>query len=571
MLVLVASLSLLLAGCGGGGSSTPATTPDPAPPPPPDYSGQLLMYHQAAVEATTKAAGAGMTAAQAVKDATKYSGMLDVSKTVGDSTVAMMNAQMVLDAKDAVSKALMDAEAAKMQAMDAKTAAGAIPDGTAGKARAIAALDEAIKVAEKQVADIMAISTGMNADETDNAVGQALKTAVQAVTGTNTKKPKTAGDVAADVAKAVAGALAPTVPSTVVDATTHDGTALRVEHYATSTAVVGATSVPARADRTIHAHNSLGRYWAEIVGEDNIMMERLGVLDDSGDFITPGNGFLPVASIAGMSASAVNPDGTDLSAAGGSGNLGSSAGAYTDGASTDATDINYKGIPGVAVCLGGSAGCSVNDAGRLGAGWYFTAEDHTVLYILNPTTAARTTTLYVPDIDHAQWGHWLAVAEDGTVTVHTYAYSPGNESGLDLARDTTEGAANTATYTGSAAGMSVHKTFDGNGNQMGINSGAFTADVELTATFGTTPRLSGTVDNFQGGAHTDSGWSVNLQETNLAAGASLTGVAKGSGQAGDWTAQGHGTSGERPTGFFGNFEVHFTDGHASGAYAARTD
>ena len=111
--------------------------------------------------------------------------------------------------------------------------------------------------------------------------------------------------------------------------------------------------------------------WAMIVGEDNIAMKRLGTVPSTGYAITTGNAVLPVASLAGMAASKVNPAGdADLSAAGGSGNLGNAQGKYTDTTSTDATDINYKGIPGVAVCLGGTDGCSVNADGTLSSGWY---------------------------------------------------------------------------------------------------------------------------------------------------------------------------------------------------------
>ena len=144
-------------------------------------------------------------------------------------------------------------------------------------------------------------------------------------------------------------------------------------------------------------------------------------------------------------------------------------------------------------------------------------------------------------------------ATAGEVTVFTYATTAGNTVGLDLGEDTaTEDPVNMATYTGSAAGMSVHKTYDGNNMQTGINSGAFTAEVSLTATFGTTPMLKGMVSKFQGGGHTDPTWSVELQETALAAAGNFDttgnlGVAKGTGQAGVWRAQGHGADGERPT------------------------
>ncbi|MDE0097327.1 MAG: hypothetical protein OXS40_13330, partial [Gammaproteobacteria bacterium] len=412
-----------------------------------------------------------------------------------------------------------------------------------------------------------AISTGSNADDTNNADGQALKAAELLVAGSNANKPRTPDDIASGVAMAVAGALEPNVPNTVADATTHDGTARRVNYYDVTTALPTGAELPAVADRTSHGTNSLGRTWAEIVGEDNIMMERVGA----------NNAAVPVASIAGFTAAETLPNdapsfGTNTAIA--------DATSYTSAANAS----RYRGIPGSVWCLGSD--CKIVD-GILTGSWYFTPDSQDDYYVLNRNNPdPDRSNLYERDNDYVIYGHWLAVATSGEVTVHTYAYLPGasgsdpagNTANLRLGEDTADGAVNTATYTGEAVGMSVHKTFDGNAKRTGIHSGAFTADVTLNATFGATATLSGMVKNFQGGTHTDSSWTVALQETNLTAAAALSGgigVAKGSGQAGDWTAQGHGPSTaadpQRPTGFFGNFESHFTDGHASGAYAARKD
>ncbi|MYF98184.1 hypothetical protein F4212_03480 [Candidatus Poribacteria bacterium] len=296
MLVLVASLALLLAGCGGGSSSTPTTPTTPPVNPGPTPSDQLatankiIMLHEEASGATADAEAAGMAVAQAVKDATKYSTMFDTASVKGDSTKAMMNAQMVLDARAAVTQAVMDAEAAKMRAMDAKTEAEALADGTAGKAEVIVALDAAIKAAEAELVTVTAISTGVNADNRYNSDGTALKTAVEAVTGTAAKL-KTPDDKAGEVAMAVAGALVPMVPNTVADTTTHDGTARRVEHYATVASLPTLGGVrPNDEEHTFLGNNSIGRTWAEIAGKDNIMMERIGA----------NNAAVPVASIAGF-------------------------------------------------------------------------------------------------------------------------------------------------------------------------------------------------------------------------------------------------------------------------------
>ena len=329
-----------------------------------------------------------MAAAQAVTDAVKYSGMLDTASVMGDSTKAKMNAQMVLDAKDTADQAVVDANAAKKRVETAKTNADALADGTEGKTEVLQAINIAMKAVEDVVAAVTAITTGMNADDTNNADGQMLKMAVQAVTGTNMKDLKDADDISSGVAMAVAGALVPTAAD-APGVTTPNGAATRVTHYGTATDLSGASPAPpAVSMRTSHAANSLGRTWKMIVGEDNIMMERIGTANAS----------IPVASIAGMDASAVDKTATAvLSATGGA----DSDGKYPDGVSqgtasaADTPGTEYMGIPGAVWCLGGSAGCSVNSAGKLSEGWYFTPASVDAFYILNPTAVNREATRYV--------------------------------------------------------------------------------------------------------------------------------------------------------------------------------
>ena len=121
--------------------------------------------------------------------------------------------------------------------------------------------------------------------------------------------------------------------------------------------------------------------------------------------------------------------------------------------------------------------------------------------------------------------------------------------------------------------MSVHQTTDADGEITEIDSAAFTATVNLKATFGPGPTLAGTVNDFQGDA-TDSSWSVELQSTGF------NGTRPYQWQDGCLRPRrcvdGHGLwLGERsgddraPTGIFGGFNAHFTDGHAAGAYATR--
>ena len=93
----------------------------------------------------------------------------------------------------------------------------------------------------------------------------------------------------------------------------------------------------------------------------------------------------------------------------------------------------------------------------------------------------------------------------------------------------------------------------------------------MNATFGDAPTLGGTIDEFGGGPATDPKWSVELLArgspvplTRRDAGTTVT-----NGQDGEWTAQAFGDPARRPTGIFGGFNAHFSDGHAAGAYATR--
>ena len=298
--------------------------------------------------------------------------------------------------------------------------------------------------------------------------------------------------------------------------------------------------------------------WAMIVGEDNIMMERIG---DT-------NAALPVALIAGMMASAVDKTGTPVLV---------STGTFVDGtaygaASTTTTPgTEYKGIPGAVWCLGGDDGCKVNADGTLGSGWYFTPTSTTQLYDANPDMAG----MYKAATMYARYGYWLTYSATGAATgVTLFAESDGNVQNLNLGQAGDPAADVTATYSGSAVGIS----------KRGDNSGQFTADVNLTAKFATQPTLRGRVSNFQGGAVGN--WTVLLNETNLGptAGNFINGTTAGGGSPGAWSTQAYGPTpvdhdgnpgttaqNQRPTGFFGAFTATFGDGSAAGAYTTRAD
>ncbi len=547
----VAAMALLLAGCGGGSSSTP-TTPEPTPPPPPPGPTAESLKADAA-DAITAAIAASGAADQAKMDAIKYAGMLTAGKVNGESSMAVANAQKVLDAEMAANAAVMDADDALQAAMAAKTAAEALAADDAGRAGAIAAAEEAIKQATAQKKAAMAIVD----DPVDATAGiQSLKEAVQTVKGAN---PLADGY--------------PTMPAAHgKDVATSVKTALGSITRSLDLASITANTVPMHATRMNDGSDIGAMTWAMIVGEDNVMMERIG----------DANAALPVASIAGMAASAVDKTATPvLSATGGTASDGKYPDALAQGAATvsGTPGTEYKGIPGAVWCLGGAGGCSVNADGTLSSGWYFTPTSATELYAANPDMAG----MYMVATMYARYGYWLTIdATTDAATAISIAAAPGHSSTnvttFNLTRPGTATADVTARYSGSAAGISAR----------GDASGHFTANVNLTATFGaavTDATLSGSISGFMGNA-VNPNWRVTLNETSLnaTAGFDANGIAYGGAAAGEWQAQGYAPDAvdhdgdpntaaqpQRPEGFFGNFNANFTDGMAAGAYATRAD
>ena len=546
----IVALSVVLSGClhssDDSTTATPTTPTEPTPPPGP--TAESLKAD--AADAITAANAAGMAAEQAEKDALKYADMLTAQKVDGESATAVANAQKILDAETAANDAVMDADDALNDAMEAKTAAEALAADDAGRAGAIAAAEEAIKQATAQkkaaqaILDKNPLQTGGTTPTTEV---DSLKDAVALIKGNNPladdypMMPAAQGKVVATSVKAALGG------------TIGDGTG----------------AAPTHATLMNDGSDIGGMTWAMLAGEDNVMMKRLGTVGS--DTITAGNGELSVASIAGMAASAVNPAGDDLT-----------VGEHTDTTVTDAADINYKGIPGVVICLGGDDGCSVSADGTLSAGWYFTPESPMELYIANPDMAG----MYMVATMYARYGYWLTFdATTGAATsIDTYAavgHSTTNTANLNLLRPSTATADVTASYSGSAAGISAR----------GDASGHFTANVKLTATFGEAiadSSLSGYISGFKGEA-VNSSWRVTLNESALTDAAALgtaatDGIAYGGAAVGAWTAQGYGPTpvdhdgdsntaaqNQRPEGFFGRFNANFTDGMAAGGYAARAD
>ncbi len=529
-LAAMAAAALALAGCGGGGggssSSTGPTTPQPPAKSALSYANDL----NASVEVMMTLAAAETEDGSALMMAMKYSAMSGTLASDGNSMSAMNSAAMVLKAKSDLMAAIEAAKVDKMEAEQAKAGLAANADPAL-----VQALDDAIMAAETQVEAAEEVLNG------DDLAGY-----VEMVTGTDEDDVKTAADRGEEVAMAIAMALGPTSNA--------DGAGTRVTHDTT----IPAATIPEANKFSVN--DATGMTWAMIVGEDNVMSERIGT----------DNAARMVASVAGLTAADVD---ADVTASGGTGGGNEYADAFTS------ADSSYKGIPGDIFCLGSD--CEVDANGNLAGSWYFSPTSENALYTQGDDGMYSAETMY------ATYGHWLVMVDHDldaatpvVARVHTFATSTIADAGVWAAADPSSTDAGlravSATYSGMAAGRSVHKTLDSNGAITDIQSGRFTASVMLTAEFGNNPMLGGTVSGFTSqdnpGA-VDSSWTVELMKTESAGGtvAAANGVAKATGQDGTWSATSYGASDMRPTGIYGGFNAHFTDGHVAGAYATRKD
>ena len=481
---------------------------------------------------------AAEAATEAVKTAMEASGKLGTLKVNGESMMATANAQVVLDAQAAAMSAVTNAEAAQKSAEDALVEAMALPADNENRDSLIAALEAAIEAAKMDVATAKTAAVGMD-----------LKTAVEMVTGSDpeaegypTMSDSYGEDVAADIGSAIMAAGA-----------NDNGRGTRAPH--SNAAPTGDAAMNAV---TMNDHR--GMTWAEIVGTTTKM--RIATSGTDTDEVD-------VASIAGMTGTDVN---NSLTSDGGD----NSDGKYADGLQTP--NSSYKGIPGTAICAG--ADCAVDADGKLTGSWVFTPTMPMAWYVKTADGMA-----YMAETLYAQFGHWLTVDGNGAAVVNTYALTGHSRTSPDwttvnTAEDATTLTDTSATYSGSAAGMSV--TTDANGEATA--SGAFTADVDLTATFhASAPMLGGNISGFEGNA-VNPGWNVMLQNSAIGANGAVSGTAYGGTAAGAWTAQGYGPvpvdhdddantdeQNQRPEGFFGRFNASFSDGMAAGAYATRAD
>ena len=268
------------------------------------------------------------------------------------------------------------------------------------------------------------------------------------------------------------------------------------------------------------------------------------------------------------------------------------------------TEGTYNGAMGTYRCNAADSDCTVtlDDEGAItamSAGWVFT-----------PNEGATSDQ---PDYQYLSYGFWLmnTTDADGVLTyneVETFAMAHGyvTSDGATLVGDVT-GSAN---YSGTAVGVYVKNVTDTAADIVSSTSGAFSADVELTATFGgdaVAPNdrfaVDGMVTGFDlsGGEAND--WDVTLGLADFSGRAagnepgesapgttfarSFSGVATGdeAAAAGTWNGMFHGRAGQvnhdddlntpaintAPGAVTGEFNANFTDGTVAGGFGAEED
>ena len=557
--------ALALAGCGGNGGGGMAgggngddtqTCPSGQTGTPPNCvtpGPTVADLFATAQNAREQAEDAVKAATDAVADAKEASGKLDVYTVMGDSMKAKMNAESVLNAQTTVSTAVSQAE----MAVSALTKADKDADEHDNDA-----LDNAIAAA-------LTVAQDAVKDAKTQAGSNDLETAVENVVGSNKNKPRTATDIQNTVSTLISNALMPTTDSNNVP-----GTGQRVLHDAEegasdtagTVAHARSTTAPPNTDKSddlymVDESDRQGMTWAQIVGPSNIMDKRV-VVNDDGNPVTSGGTRTAQKKASSVSGMTVTTSQT-------------AADSVADGTQvvTDTGSENtYKGIPGTFFCQGSDCKAeAVTDATKkkLSGSWYFTPTDDEAWYTKNSDDTYSLETLFV------RYGHWLSGTT--TTTINTFAYTDaGTAEGvnyelnvINTGSDATTLTDTSATYTGVAAGLSYNGT--------NKHSGAFTADVSLTANFGVSPTLGGTVSNFKSDNMdaVNSDWTVELQSRAFSgtfdgSTAANSGRTITNGQDGAWSATAYGSGATvRPTGIFGGFNAHFSDGHAAGAYAVR--
>ena len=284
-----------------------------------------------------------------------------------------------------------------------------------------------------------------------------------------------------------------------------------------------------------------------------------------------------------------------------SAHLPSTPGTFMEYTNDDMTDDDEREIAGMFRGIMGTYACSTEDCRAerdsdgdlsLTGTWTFTADE--------PEEDGEVEVVgVVPDPDYLTFGFWLredTTGDDPVAMIETLygtkvVYDASTAAGLTGDND------GMATYSGAATGKFIRKEFTSSGVGTVVAGGAFTAEANLTAYFGTPGdvamdnhnMVSGDITKFMsGGDYIDDNWSVELEATSFAGGNDtepFTGTTVGDkgADAGAWegffagppTKPDPDAVGEtlpiQPNGVVGEFNGHFTNGHVVGAFGATED
>ena len=244
----------------------------------------------------------------------------------------------------------------------------------------------------------------------------------------------------------------------------------------------------------------------------------------------------------------------------------------------------FDGAEGTYECATGD--CSIvrsaeGDLTLVGATWTFTPDDDV--------------TVDVPDPDYLHFGYWMRTTAGDDGNAYDFdTFSNGKLAfGVGDVNTAVEALEGTASYAGPASGLYVRKALDSSGGVTSARHGNFTADTNLTASFGGNDvalsnqfSIEGTIKNFMDGTTALSGWSVELEQASFAGEGAGTrantfddGATTGGGA---WSGAFFGAVTENdgdtpdvdesetgyPSGVAGEFDAHFSNGHVNGAFGA---
>ena len=243
----------------------------------------------------------------------------------------------------------------------------------------------------------------------------------------------------------------------------------------------------------------------------------------------------------------------------------------------------FHGVAGTYSCGNASTSCRALRADgvlELTGTWKFEPDD--------PETKVKGV---VADGDYLAFGYWKRESK-GTNGMTTYNISAFGQGSMPFVASAIPALQGTAKYAGPAAGLFAKRTFSSDGTSQVTQGGEFTADVNLTASFGGGAiafndqfSIDGTVTGFKNskGNTIDPGWALTLNKANFAtvnsAGTdyeahtnSFDGTIKAMGTTvgGKWEGMFYGPSANdaMPSSVAGQFGARFTNGEVLGGFGA---